>query len=119
MQHMDETRGHIERLEEVFREVGADPVGQTCKGMQGLVREAEQVVADDADDDVRDAGIIAAAQRMEHYEIAAYGTLATYAKTLGLERPLQLLLEVLEEEKAADAALTEIAKGAVNARAMR
>jgi ferritin-like metal-binding protein YciE len=118
-EHFDETRGQIETLEEIFRSLGEDPVGQTCKGMQGLVREASDILSDDADDDVRDAGIIAALQRIEHYEIAAYGTVATYAKMLGHEHALEAFLSVLEEEKSADAALTEIAKSRVNVRALR
>jgi ferritin-like metal-binding protein YciE len=117
--HFDETRGHIESLEEIFRSLGEDPGGRTCKGMQGLVREASDLLSEHADADVRDAGIIAAIQRIEHYEIAAYGTVATYAKMLGHEHALEAFLSVLEEEKGADADLTELAKSRVNVQALR
>jgi ferritin-like metal-binding protein YciE len=117
--HLEETRNQIDTLEQVFRELGEDPVGQTCKGMQGLIRESTGFLQNGAADEVRDAGIIAAVQRIEHYEIAAYGTVATYAKMLGRDDALGQLLEILDEEKSADLALTDIAKSEVNARARR
>lgn len=115
--HLEETGTQIETLEEIFRLLGEDPVGQTCKGIQGLVRESASLVQGDGNEHVRDAGIIAAVQRIEHYEIAAYGTVATYAKMLGEEEALRGLLDILEQEKAADEKLTAIAKSEVNRRA--
>jgi ferritin-like metal-binding protein YciE len=117
--HLEETLNQIDTLEQIFRDLGEDPVGQTCKGIQGLIRESQTLLESGPPDDVRDAGIIAAVQRMEHYEISAYGTVATYAKMLGRDDALAQLLEILDEEKRADLALTEIAKSEVNARALR
>jgi ferritin-like metal-binding protein YciE len=116
--HFEETRNQVGTLEEIFRGLGEDPVGQTCMGMQGLLRESGRLLQNEADEDVLDAGIIAAVQRLEHYEIAAYGTVATYAKILGRDEALTLLLEILDEEKQADQDLTEIAKTRVNVRAL-
>ena len=117
--HLEETLNQIDTLEQIFRDLGEDPVGQTCKGIQGLIRESQTLLESGPPDDVRDAGIIAAVQRMEHYEISAYGTVATYAKMLGRDDALAQLLEILDEEKRADLALTDIAKSEVNARALR
>lgn len=116
--HLEETRSQVGTLEEIFRDLGEDPVGQTCKGMQGLIRESTSFLENGAEENVRDAGIIAAVQRLEHYEIAAYGTVATYAKMLGHDDVLGRLLEILEQEKRADSALTDVAKSEVNARAL-
>ena len=117
--HLEETQNQVDTLEQIFRDLGEDPVGQTCKGMQGLIHESAAFLQNGAVGEVRDAGIIAALQRVEHYEIAAYGTVATYAKMLGRDDAMSLLLEILDEEKRADLALTDIAKTEVNARALR
>jgi ferritin-like metal-binding protein YciE len=116
--HLDQTKGHVERLERVFEEIGAPARGEKCKGMVGLIEEGADILKEKAENSVRDAGIIAAAQRVEHYEMAVYGTLRTYAKTLGHDEAVPLLEETLREEKAADKKLTEIAESAVNVRAV-
>lgn len=115
--HRDETEQQVDRLERIFDDIGEDPEGQLCEGMQGLIEEGEEILEEDADPSVRDAGIIAAAQRVEHYEISGYGTAATYANMLDREKAGRLLKETLEEEKQADEKLTEIAKRAVNPKA--
>ncbi len=115
--HLDETRKQVERLEDIFQEMGEDPGGQRCEGMAGLIEESEEVLKQDADPDVLDAGIIAQAQRIEHYEISGYGTAATYASTLENDRAGKLLRETLDEEKTADQKLNEVAKRAVNVKA--
>jgi ferritin-like metal-binding protein YciE len=113
-QHLDQTRGHVERLDRVFDELGEAARGQRCKGMEGLIEEGSELLKERAEDSVKDAGIIAAAQRVEHYEMAAYGTARTFAQTLGHEDAVPLLEETLREEKEADKTLTEIAERAVN-----
>jgi ferritin-like metal-binding protein YciE len=116
-QHLDQTKGHVERLDQVFHEVGESACGVKCKGMEGIIEEGAEILKEPADDSVKDAGIIAAAQRVEHYEMAAYGTVRTYARTLGHDEAVSLLEETLREEKEADKRLTEIAEGTVNVRA--
>jgi ferritin-like metal-binding protein YciE len=116
-QHLDQTKGHVERLDQVFHEVGESARGVKCKGMEGIIEEGAEILKEPADDSVKDAGIIAAAQRVEHYEMAAYGTVRTYARTLGHDEAVSLLEETLREEKEADKRLTEIAEGTVNVRA--
>ena len=113
-QHLEETRGHVERLEEIFRKLGKKPSGKTCKGMQGLIEEGSEMMKEDGPDSVIDAGIIAAAQRVEHYEIAGYGTARTFASILEEDEAEDLLQETLDEEGAADEKLTEIAESTVN-----
>lgn len=112
--HLEETKEHKKRVEKAAKLIDLDPTGHTCKAMKGLVKEGEEWMAEDADADVMDAGLIAAAQRVEHYEIAAYGTVLTYAKQLGHKEIKELLGETFEEEKAADGKLTKIAESAVN-----
>lgn len=112
--HRKETETHVQRLEKIFARLGEDPEGESCEAMEGLIAEAEDLLEKDADDDVLDAGMIAAAQRVEHYEIAAYGTLATYAEMLGEKADKELLSETLSEEKEADGKLNKIAKQIVN-----
>jgi ferritin-like metal-binding protein YciE len=114
-QHLAETQAQVERLEQVFESIGENARAKTCKAMQGLIEEGSEILEADMDAEVRDAAIIAAAQKVEHYEIATYGTLATWAKLLGNEQALDLLLQSLEEEKATDEKLTELAKSSVNA----
>jgi ferritin-like metal-binding protein YciE len=117
--HLDQTRRQVQRLEEICRLVDFDPEGEKCEGMRGILKEGDKLVEKDVEEDVvRDAAIIAAAQRVEHYEIAVYGTARTFARMLGEEEAATLLEESLEEEKNADATLTEIAETHVNRRAM-
>ncbi|MPY65549.1 ferritin-like domain-containing protein [Deinococcus sp. SDU3-2] len=108
--HAGQTREQIGRLEQILGGLGAQPGGVTCKAMQGLVAEAREMVEKKADPAVRDAGLIAAAQRAEHYEIAAYGTLRTYAELLGRTQDAALLQTTEDEEKATDLKLTGLAR---------
>ena len=117
--HLEETRGHVTRLDEIFEMHGEEAKKQKCKGMQGVLDEGDEMVGKDAAPAVRDAAIISACQRVEHYEMAAYGSVRTYAEQMGHERAAALLQETLEEERAADRKLTEIAKGVVNTQATR
>ena len=115
--HLEETRGHVERLDEIFQKLGKKPTGKTCKGMQGLIEEGSEMMNEDGPDSVIDAGIIAAAQRVEHYEMAGYGAARTFASILEQDEAEDLLQETLDEEGAADDKLTEIAEGIVNEKA--
>ncbi len=110
-EHLDETRGHVERLEKVAGILGMEPKAKTCKAMQGLVAEGEEVIEESGDPTAKDAAIIAAAQRIEHYEIAAYGTARTLAGELDYGDAAKLFDETLDEESAADTLLTKIATG--------
>jgi ferritin-like metal-binding protein YciE len=107
--HLEETEEQVRRLEEIFGLLDKPARGKKCMGMQGLIEEGKEMIEEDTPDAVKDAGLIAAAQKVEHYEIAAYGTMATYAKLLGLNDALSLLKETIAEEKAADEKLTNIA----------
>lgn len=109
-EHLDVTREQIRRLDDIFRMLGESASGETCKGMKGVIAEGDDLVSDAKDDSVRDAGIIASAQRVEHYEIAGYGTVRTYAKLLGRTEIANLLEQTLQEEKDADKTLNEIAE---------
>jgi ferritin-like metal-binding protein YciE len=109
-EHLDVTREQIRRLDEIFRMLGEDASGETCKGMKGVIAEGDDVVGDAKDNNVRDAVIIASAQRVEHYEIAGYGTVRTYARLLGRQDIANLLEQTLQEEKEADQTLNEIAE---------
>jgi len=114
-EHLDETRNHVSRLEQVFEQLEERAKGKPCKAMQGLIEEGDEHAKEDYDDDdLRDAMIIGSAQRVEHYEIAAYGTAIAHARLLELGEVVDLLEETLAEEKAADAKLTEIAERVVN-----
>lgn len=115
--HLEETRGQQERLVEIFDPLGEDPSGETCEGMRGLLEEGSEMIGKSGDPDAVDAGIIAAAQRVEHYEIAGYGTARAYAERLGSEYRPDLLQETLEEESAADEELTRIATENINRQA--
>jgi ferritin-like metal-binding protein YciE len=109
-EHLQVTKNQARRLEEIFSNLGEDPKGTKCKGMEGLVAEGSEVLEEDMDDDVRDAALIAAAQRVEHYEIAGYGTVRTYANLLGEDEAAAALEEILNEEKEADTKLSSIAE---------
>ena len=114
--HLEETRGHVQRLEKIFQAFGESPKGKTCKGMQGLIEEGSEVTAEDYEGSVMDAALIGAAQHVEHYEIAGYGTVRSMAETLGEDDQVSILEETLEEEKETDGKLTGLA-GQINARA--
>lgn len=113
-QHLDQTQTQIERLEQIFEELGEKAKGSKCEATRGLIEEAKQMMEDAEDDDVRDAAIIGSAQKVEHYEIAAYGTLRTYAELLGYDEQAELLQETLDEEKETDENLTELAVTCIN-----
>ncbi|MEO7988960.1 MAG: ferritin-like domain-containing protein [Chryseolinea sp.] len=115
--HLSETEGQIERVEKVFGILNKKPVAKKCDAMEGLIKEGEGIMEECEEGSMMDAGIIAAGQKIEHYEIASYGTLRTFAETLGMEEVAQLLEETLEEEKLADEKLTEVAVSAINVEA--
>ena len=112
--HLKETEEQITRLESVFKSIGKKATAQKCDAMDGLIKEGESILEETESGMVRDAGIIAACQKVEHYEIATYGTLRQYAETLGLDEAEKLLAQTLAEEKEADVKLTVIAVKAVN-----
>jgi ferritin-like metal-binding protein YciE len=116
-EHLHQTQGQIRRLEQVFQGLGESAKGNKCEGMRGIIEEAEELMDQDASPAVRDAGLIASAQRVEHYEIACYGTVRSFARTLGHEEAAQLLQQTLNEEVAADKKLTELAEARVNTQA--
>lgn len=107
-EHLEQTRGHVERLEQIFEALGQRATGKTCVAMEGLIEEGSEMIQDDFEGEVLDAALIAAAQRVEHYEIAAYGTLIAFADLLGETQHSTLLRQTLNEEKATDERLTEI-----------
>jgi ferritin-like metal-binding protein YciE len=117
--HHRQTEEQVKRLEQIFDTLEYQPGGHKCKGMEGLIEEGEDVMEDSENDDIRDAGMIAAAQRVEHYEIAAYGTARTYAKMLGKDDAAQLLQRTLDEEGETDKKLTSLAESRINPQAMR
>lgn len=113
-EHVTVTEGHVERLEKIFEIMGETARGKKCEAMEGLIKEGEGILEETEKGPVRDAGIIAASQKIEHYEIASYGTLLAFAKTLGEEKVANLLVETLDEEKEADAILTKSAYTSIN-----
>jgi ferritin-like metal-binding protein YciE len=115
-EHLEQTKGHVQRLEKIFQALGETPKGKKCKGMEGLIEEGSEVKEEDYEGSVLDAALIGAAQRIEHYEIAGYGTVRSMAETLGESDHVSLLEETLEEEKATDEKLTELAEQ-INAQA--
>jgi len=116
-EHLRETQNQISRLDEVFRQFGKKASSKTCEAMKGLVTEGEEVISASGDPNVKDAALIAAAQRVEHYEIAGYGTARTFAQRLGRDAAAQLLQETLDEEAATDERLTALAEQAINPKA--
>jgi ferritin-like metal-binding protein YciE len=112
--HLRQTEEHVERLERAFEELGMPARGKTCKGMKNLISEGDDMIGDADQGAVRDAVMIAAAQKVEHYEIASYGTARTWASLLGLDEIAALLEQTLEEEKETDQKLTELAEGSLN-----
>jgi ferritin-like metal-binding protein YciE len=112
--HLEETRGHVERLEQVFESLEEKVRGKHCEGIAGIIEEGKSIMGEDFDEAAMDACLIAAGQRAEHYEMAAYGTLVAWARAMGHTEAADLLQETLDEEKAADEKLTTIAEGGIN-----
>ena len=108
--HLQETKGQVERLEQIFQKLGKKGTGKTCEGMKGVLEEGSELIQEMEKGPVRDAGLIAAAQRVEHYEIAGYGSVRSFAELLGEHDIVELLDETLQEEKAADEKLTKISE---------
>ena len=117
--HLAETRGQVDRLDTIFRGLNKKPERDTCEAMKGLIREGEEMVSAKGSAEVRDAAIIAAAQRVEHYEMAGYGTARALAQSLGHAEAVRLLEQTLQEEKNADQVLTKVAERSVNVHALR
>src|SRR5262245_47089742 len=118
-QHLKQTEGHVQRLEQIFQKHGGKPGGQTCKGMEGLIEEGEEMIKSKGDPAAIDAGLIAAAQRVEHYEMAGYGCVRTSAQLLAELKNAQLLQQTLDEEGMADKKLTQLAERVINLEAER
>jgi ferritin-like metal-binding protein YciE len=116
-QHEQQTRTHVQRLEQIFQTLNTKATGEGCEGMEGLIDEGQELLWTKAKPDVRDAGLICCAQKVEHYEVAAYGTLRTWARQLGHQEAARLLEQTLNEEKSTDQGLTRIAEGMVNLQA--
>lgn len=117
--HLQQTQTQIDRLDQIFKSLGKNPRGKKCKGMEGLLEEGKELLEEDAEPEVLDAALIAAAQRVEHYEISAYGTARTYARLLGEDRAASLLEETLQEESRTDEKLTQLAESHINLNARR
>ena len=118
-EHLGQTEQHVQRLEQIFQQIGAKPKGQTCKGMEGLIAEGEEMIKMKGDPAAIDAGLIAAAQRVEHYEIAGYGCVRTYAQQIGDQQGMRLLQQTLDEEGMTDKKLTQLAEQVINLEAER
>lgn len=116
-EHLEQTKQHVERLEEIFSSLGISSRGPKCEAMEGLISEGSKLLEEEVEDDVLNAALIGAAQKVEHYEIAGYGTLATFARRLGYAEAEMLLKETLREEKETDMKLTELAESGINAAA--
>ena len=117
--HLTETRGHVSRLERIFSELGEDATGETCEAMKGLISEGKDFIDAEGDPESRDVGLIAAAQKVEHYEIASYGTVRTLARRLGDSAAAELLQQTLDEEGQTDKVLTSIAENRANVEARK
>ncbi len=118
-QHLHQTQNHVKRLEQAFSLMGRTAESQTCDAMKGLIEEGDEVISASGDNDVKDAALIAAAQRVEHYEMAGYGCVRTYARTLGDEQGAKLLQQTLDEEGMTDKKLTSLAETVINLEAVR
>lgn len=119
MQHREQTQGQVERLQKAFEAVGKRARGQTCEAMNGLVEETEEIIEEFPQGPVRDAGLVACAQAVEHYEIARYGTLIAWAKACGQQEIVSLMEETLQEEKQTDTLLNELGNKEINQQAVR
>jgi len=115
--HLKETEGQVQRLERIFKSLGGSPKGKKCKAMEGLIEEAKELMSEDAEPEVMDAGLIGAAQKVEHYEMAGYGTVRTYAQLLGNEEAARQLQKTLDEEGMTDKKLTALAESLINVEA--
>jgi ferritin-like metal-binding protein YciE len=116
--HLEQTKGHVERLAEVFEELGESPKGKTCRAMKGLIEEGAELLEEDGEESVLDAGIIVAAQKVEHYEIAGYGSARTFAHLLGQNKAAELLQTTLDEEAETNEVLNRLAETIVNPEAL-
>lgn len=116
-EHLEQTRNHATRLEQVCQELDVSPRGKKCVGMEGLIEEGKEIMSEDADPAPMEAGLIGAAQKVEHYEIAAYGTASAHARQLGFNSIARILDKTLEEERTADEKLTKLAENQVNVQA--
>ena len=117
--HVEQTKSHVERLEQVFEELDEKPKGKTCRAMKGLVEEGSEILQQDGEESVLDAGIIVAAQKVEHYEIAAYGSVRTFAHLLGQNKAAELLQTTLDEESETNELLNKLAESIINPEAIR
>jgi ferritin-like metal-binding protein YciE len=117
-EHLQQTENHVSRLEQIFNRLGEKSSGEKCDAMQGLIKEGEKMIDNTDEGEVRDAGLIAAAQRVEHYEMSAYGSARTFAQILGHRDAASLLDQTLEEEKEADAKLNRLATSKINREAL-
>src|SRR2546421_10889391 len=116
--HLEQTKGHIERLEQLFEQLDESPKGKTCHGMKGLIEEGSEILEEDGEESVLDAGIIVAAQKIEHYEMAAYGSARTFARLLGQKKAAELLQTTLDEESETNESLNQLAENMVNPEAL-
>lgn len=116
--HLAETETHVERLEQIFKDMEENPKGKTCHGMKGLIEEGSEILEEEGEESVLDAGIIVAAQKVEHYEMAGYGSVRAFAQLLGQEEAAQLLQTTLDEESKANELLNQLAETTVNAEAV-
>ena len=117
--HLEQTKGHVKRLEQVFEELDEKPKGKTCRAMKGLIEEGSELLEEDGETSVRDAGIIVAAQKVEHYEIAGYGSVRTFAHLLGQNKAAELLQATLDEESETNDVLNRLAESVINPEALR
>jgi len=117
--HLEQTKGHVKRLEQVFEELDEKPKGKTCRAMKGLIQEGSEILEEDGETSVRDAGIIVAAQKVEHYEIAGYGSVRTFAHLLGQNKAAELLQATLDEESETNEVLNRLAESVINPEAVR
>ena len=117
-EHLQQTKGQVQRLDQIFADLGRSPKGKKCEAMEGLLKEGAELLDAEAEPSVLDAALIAAAQRVEHYEIAGYGCVRTYAKLLGHGEATTLLQQTLDEEKSTDEKLTKLAVGSINTEAV-
>jgi ferritin-like metal-binding protein YciE len=116
--HLEQTKGHVERLEQIFQHLDENPKGKICHAMKGLIEEGSEILKEDGEDSVLDAGIIVAAQKVEHYEIASYGSVRTFANLLNQDEPARLLQSTLDEESETNEILNRLAEGIVNPEAL-
>jgi ferritin-like metal-binding protein YciE len=116
--HLEQTKGHVERLEELFEQLDESPKGKTCQAMKGLIEEGSEILKEEGEESVRDAGMIVAAQKVEHYEIASYGSVRTFANLLGQDEAARLLQSTLDEESETNEILNRLAETVVNPEAL-